>query len=77
LSPGLRRRIALAGVLAGGAPLVLLDNPLADCDEAESEALWQAVTGLLHRQGRTLLVAGRLPLGARVDRTWDVQRWQP
>ena len=77
LSPGLRRRIALAGVLAGGAPLVLLDNPLADCDEAEGQALWQAVTELLHRQGRTLLVAGRLPAGARVDRTWDVQRWQP
>lgn len=77
LSPGQRRRVALAAILASGVSLVLLDNPLADCGPEEGLELWRGLRDRLAAEGRTVLTAGPLPGPATVDRIWDVREWQP
>jgi ATP-binding cassette, subfamily C, bacterial CydD len=67
LSPGERRRIALARAFLRDAPLVVLDEPTADLDPASVELVADAVARL--RAGRTvLLVAHRPELVAHADR---------
>lgn len=56
LSAGEKRRVALAGVLAMGASVLLLDEPTASLDpKGEQELL--ALLGCLRDGGKTLLVA--------------------
>lgn len=65
LSAGQRRRLALARVLAGGAPLWLLDEPLVGLDAPSRAALAEAVAG--HCAGGGLAVVAThqpLDLGA-------------
>jgi len=67
LSPGERRRIALARAFLRDAPLVILDEPTADLDPESVEQVALAVERL--RAGRTtLLIAHRAELAALADR---------
>jgi ABC-type multidrug transport system fused ATPase/permease subunit len=67
LSPGERRRIALARAFLRDAPLVILDEPTADLDPVSAAAVAGAIERL--RRGRTvLLIAHRADLVRRADR---------
>jgi ABC-type multidrug transport system fused ATPase/permease subunit len=67
LSPGERRRIALARAFLRDAPLVILDEPTADLDSANVRQVTGAVERL--RGGRTmLLIAHRHELISAADR---------
>ena len=67
LSPGERRRIALARAFLADAPLVILDEPTADLDPASVAIVAAAVRRLA--QGRTvLLIAHRPELVEHADR---------
>jgi ABC-type multidrug transport system ATPase subunit len=60
LSGGQRRRLALAGVLAGDPSLLLLDEPAANLDDQGTAGLW-AVLGGLRGRGCAVLVATPSP----------------
>jgi thiol reductant ABC exporter CydD subunit len=67
LSPGERRRLALARAALRDAPLLLLDEPTADLDPASVDVVATAIARL--RPGRTvLLIAHRPELVAHADR---------
>jgi len=59
LSPGERRRIAIARAILKDAPLVILDEPTADLDQASVTLVSRAVRRL--RAGRTMLVIAHRP----------------
>jgi ABC-type multidrug transport system fused ATPase/permease subunit len=59
LSPGERRRIALARVLLRDAPLAILDEPTADLDPASVAIVGAAVRRLA--EGRTVLLIAHRP----------------
>jgi len=68
LSSGQRRRVALARVLAGGAPLWLLDEPTVGLDAASVAALERAIA--VHRAAGGMVIAAThtaLDLGAAAD----------
>jgi thiol reductant ABC exporter CydD subunit len=67
LSPGERRRLALARAVLRDAPLLLLDEPTADLDPVSVELVAAAIGRV--RSGRTvLLIAHRPELVAHADR---------
>jgi thiol reductant ABC exporter CydD subunit len=67
LSAGERRRIALARTFLRDAPIVILDEPTADLDDASAELVLEAIERL--RVDRTvLLIAHRPELAALADR---------
>ena len=67
LSAGERRRLALARAFLRDAPFVILDEPTADLDPANAEAVADAVERL--SSGRTVLVLAHRPeLARRADR---------
>jgi ATP-binding cassette, subfamily C, bacterial CydD len=67
LSPGERRRVALARAFLRDAPLVVLDEPTADLDPRSAALVEEAIQRL--RVGRTVLLACHRPeLAARADR---------
>ena len=71
LSSGMRRKAALAAVLAAGAPLTLLDEPTAGLDGPATAWLVQALTALAAPPGRWVLAAaGAWPAG--LARTSDL-----
>jgi ATP-binding cassette subfamily C protein CydD len=73
LSPGERRRIALARALLRDAPLLILDEPTADLDPVSVDHL----AGAIRRAaaGRTvLLIAHRPELVAHADRVVRLER---
>ncbi len=59
LSPGERRRIALARAFLRDSPLVILDEPTADLDPRGVELISQAVGRL--KDGRTMLLIAHRP----------------
>jgi ABC-type multidrug transport system fused ATPase/permease subunit len=73
LSPGERRRVALARAFLRDAPLVILDEPTADLDDASAAVVAQAIERL--RRGRTvLLIAHRPELVRQADRIVVLER---
>ena len=74
LSPGERRRIALARAFLRDAPLVILDEPTADLDPASAARRRPRRCERL-RAGRTvLLIAHRPRAGAPADRVVRLER---
>lgn len=67
LSPGQRRRVALARAFLRDAPFVILDEPTADLD-AESVAFVAAAVDRLRDGRTTLVIAHRAELVERADR---------
>lgn len=56
LSGGQKQRLALAGVIAMGARLILLDEPTANLDPVGQQEVVEAVNRVLERTGATLIV---------------------
>lgn len=56
LSQGQRKRAAIAGVLASGAEILILDEPMASLDPAGKDEI-HVLLNDLHAAGRTLVVA--------------------
>jgi thiol reductant ABC exporter CydD subunit len=73
LSPGERRRIALARALLRDAPLVILDEPTADLDPASVAAVAGALRELATRH-TVLLIAHRPELVEHADRVVRLAR---
>jgi thiol reductant ABC exporter CydD subunit len=67
LSPGQRRRLALARAILREAPLLVLDEPTADLDP-ESVALIAAALARLRAERTVLVIAHRPQLVAHADR---------
>jgi thiol reductant ABC exporter CydD subunit len=68
VSPGERRRIALARAILRAAPLVILDEPAADLDPGSVELVGDAIERLAERGRTVLLIAHRPELADRADR---------
>ncbi|MGP1629747.1 MAG: ABC transporter ATP-binding protein, partial [Giesbergeria sp.] len=62
LSTGTRRKAWLAAALASGAPLTLIDEPLAGLDLASARYLAAAIAGAVQQPGRVIVVAHDEPL---------------
>ncbi|MHA2788628.1 ABC transporter ATP-binding protein [Corynebacterium sp. S7] len=61
LSGGQKQRLALAGVLAMGADIIVLDEPTANLDPGGAESIIAAVTEVCALTGATLLVVEHNP----------------
>jgi ATP-binding cassette subfamily C protein CydD len=71
LSAGQRQRIALARAFRRNAPIVLLDEPTANLDQATADQIMAAIRRLAH--GRTVVIAAHRPeLIALADRVIDL-----
>jgi heme exporter protein A len=76
LSTGQRKRATLARVIAGDAPLWLLDEPANGLDSESSAMLTQAVAA--HRQrGGGVLAASHMPLGFEDAATLRIEGIEP
>ena len=75
LSPGQRRKAALAGVLATEAPLVLLDTPFAGMDRAEAADLWSGLRAFFESRPTAVLGTGEPPLAGPADTIREVAYW--
>lgn len=64
LSQGQARRVALAGVMLGGKPLWLLDEPDAGLDAASLEQLWTELNAHLDDGGAAVVACHRQPATA-------------
>lgn len=62
LSTGTRRKAWLAAALASGAPLALIDEPLAGLDLASARYLAAAIAEAVRSPGRVVVVAHDAPL---------------
>lgn len=75
LTPGQRRRAALAGVVAAAPSVALLDTPFAGMARDEARELWQAVRSQLTGQGSAVLVTGEPVEETDGDRRWELTQW--
>jgi ABC-2 type transport system ATP-binding protein len=57
LSRGMKQKVSLASVLAGGADLVFLDEPTLGLDIESSRTLRQELRRLAHEEGLTIVVS--------------------
>lgn len=74
LSTGTRRKAWLAAALASGAPLTLIDEPLAGLDLASAHYLATALADTARQPGRVIVVAHDAPLE---DVPWAAQLTLP
>lgn len=58
LSGGEKKKVALAGVLAMGPEVIVLDEPTANLDPQRAESLMKLLDGL-HKLGKTIVIATR------------------
>lgn len=70
LSTGTRRKAWLAAALASGAPLTLIDEPLAGLDLASARYLAAAIAEAAQQPNRVIVVAHDAPLA---DVPWAAQ----
>lgn len=63
LSTGSRRKVLMAAALASGAPLTLIDEPLAGLDKPSAAYLAQALQQAGNQPGRAIVVAQYEPFG--------------
>ena len=76
LSAGQKRRLALARLLASGAPLWLLDEPTTGLDAASIAAFEEILAE--HRAGGGMVVAStHVPLALDTPRTLDLAAYAP
>jgi energy-coupling factor transporter ATP-binding protein EcfA2 len=75
LTPGQRRRVALAGVLAARPAVALLDVPFAGQGRHEAVALWRAIRHQFTNQGTAVLVTGEPVDDTPGDHRWEVAHW--
>jgi ABC-type multidrug transport system fused ATPase/permease subunit len=68
VSPGERRRIAVARAILRDAPLVILDEPAADLDPESVELVGRAIERLAEEGRAVLLIAHRPELADVADR---------
>jgi energy-coupling factor transporter ATP-binding protein EcfA2 len=68
LSTGERKRLAVAGVLAMGAELLILDEPFAFIDDAQAERLFAALNRITISGRSALVLSGHLRWADRYDR---------
>lgn len=61
LSGGQKQRLALAGVIAMGAELILLDEPTANLDPQGQREVVKALSTVVEETGATLLIAEHRP----------------
>ena len=76
LSPGQRRRAALAGVLAAAPPVVLLDTPVAGMDRTESADLWAGIRAFAAGRGLAILATGPSPESDPPEPSLEVAQWR-
>ena len=62
LSTGTRRKVCMAAALASGAPLTLIDDPIAGLDKPSVTYLTQALNSCADEPGRVVVVAHYAPL---------------
>jgi ABC-type multidrug transport system fused ATPase/permease subunit len=67
LSSGQRQRLALGRALLGNPPILLLDEPTVNLDEASKEVFRRVIT---HHQGTVLLVTHDPAEAALADDVW-------
>jgi lipoprotein-releasing system ATP-binding protein len=69
LSGGQRQRVAVARALANDPPLVLADEPTGSLDSKSTEQVFQILSDIVEKQGRTVIaVTHDLNLAARMHR---------
>jgi putative ABC transport system ATP-binding protein len=61
LSGGQRQRVAVARALAGGAPILLADEPTASLDTVAGERILELLRDLAKREDRALLIVSHDP----------------
>lgn len=69
LSAGERQRLALARALMGDPPILLLDEPTANLDEASKEVFRRVIA---HHHGTVLMVTHDLTEAAIADQVWTM-----
>jgi len=75
LSGGEAQRLVVGAALAAGAPVLLLDEPLAHLDPEGADALMELLARLRDGGAAVLLVEHRLgPTLGRADRVWVLDR---
>ncbi len=70
LSVGQQRLVAIARMYATSAPLVLLDEPTANLDDANINAVWKLVSVLANEQRCVVVSATRLPTSLSHHQLW-------
>lgn len=74
VSGGQAQRIALARATLAGFPVLVLDEPTANVDAAQADALMRDLIGVARDAGRTVLVISHAPVDGRlVDRTVGIE----
>ena len=74
LSGGEQQRVAIAAAAARQAPLVLADEPTAELDEANEEAVLEALRSLRDRFGSTVVAVTHSPRVAEAaDRVIEIR----
>lgn len=74
LSGGQKQRIAIARALAGGAPIILADEPTGNLDHVSGEHILDLFQGLARSEGRALLIVTHDPKVRRIaDRVVAIQ----